>query len=511
MEYGKDLKFSSTTIEGLVTLDLPVHGDNRGWFKENWQRAKMTTAGGSNVRVPDFKIVQNNISFNAQRGVTRGIHAEPWDKFISVGSGAVFGAWVDLRAGSPTFGEVFTMVIDPSKAIFVPRGVGNSFQAIEDDTVYTYLVNDHWSQDAQSLYTFVNLADPTLKIDWPIPLDQAQLSEKDKSHPMLKDVEPMLPKKTLVIGANGQLGRAIKTEVEKNHTFPATFVYSDVVADESRSIIELDACDEDALRSLGLEGYSTIINAAAYTAVDSAETTEGRKLSWKLNANMPATLAKIANEFDLTLVHISSDYVFDGELCNHPAGVPCIADCQHLEDEELSPLGVYGQTKAAGDIAVQVARKHYIMRTSWVVGDGNNFVKTMYSLAKKDVKPNVISDQYGRLTFTSTLARGIAYVLENQPEYGVYNLSNDGNSSSWCSIARRTFELYGMTESEAKEAVSGISTQDYAAPIIEQGKPFSPRPTNSALNLSKIMAIGFVPHSWEVELQKYVEVLKDEV
>ncbi|MEO7905123.1 MAG: dTDP-4-dehydrorhamnose 3,5-epimerase family protein, partial [Candidatus Saccharimonadales bacterium] len=136
--FGKNLEVQTTSIPGLLVFDLPVHGDNRGWFKENWQREKMTALG-----LPDFGPVQNNISFNAEKGVTRGIHAEPWDKYISVASGRVFGAWVDLRAGD-SFGTVFTIEIDPAKAIFVPRGVGNAFQALEDNTAYTYLVNDHW-------------------------------------------------------------------------------------------------------------------------------------------------------------------------------------------------------------------------------------------------------------------------------------------------------------------------------------------------------------------------------
>ena len=153
--FEKDLSVAETGIEGLKVVDLAVHGDSRGWFKENWQRAKMTALG-----IPDLRVVQNNISYNDSRGVTRGIHAEPWDKFISVARGSVFGAWVDLREGSETFGKVFTTVLDPSKAIYVPRGVGNSFQALEDGTAYTYLVDAHWSLELKRTYTFVNLADP---------------------------------------------------------------------------------------------------------------------------------------------------------------------------------------------------------------------------------------------------------------------------------------------------------------------------------------------------------------
>src|SRR5215210_5154716 len=103
------------TIPGFYEIDLVVHGDTRGWFKENYQREKMEALG-----LPHFEIVQNNFSYNAQLGVTRGMHAEPWEKFISVANGRIFGAWVDLRKGE-SFGKIFTMEITPDKAIFVPR------------------------------------------------------------------------------------------------------------------------------------------------------------------------------------------------------------------------------------------------------------------------------------------------------------------------------------------------------------------------------------------------------
>ena len=118
------LTVESTPIPGFLRLTLPVHGDNRGWFKENWQREKMVALG-----LPDFGPVQNNISFNDEVGVTRGIHAEPWDKYVSVATGKVFGAWVDLREG-PSFGQVYTTIIEPDVAVYVPRGVGNSYQTL---------------------------------------------------------------------------------------------------------------------------------------------------------------------------------------------------------------------------------------------------------------------------------------------------------------------------------------------------------------------------------------------
>ena len=324
MDFEKELKVTRTNIPGVLVFDLPVHGDARGWFKENWQRAKMSALG-----LPaDFRPVQNNISYNAERGVTRGIHAEPWNKFISIAAGSVFGAWVDLRPGE-TFGEVFTCTLDPSKAIYVPRGVGNSFQALEDGTAYAYLVDAHWSAELKKTYTFVNLADPELGIEWPIPLSECTLSEADQHHPMLADALPMAPERTLVTGCRGQLGRAVRGLAEERGL--QGFDYTD--------IDEFDFSDPEAYGKIDWTLYGTVINCGAYTAVDRAETPEGRVTCWKANATGPALLARTCAEHGITLVHVSSDYVFDGARENHGEG------------EDLSPLSVYGQSKAAGDLA----------------------------------------------------------------------------------------------------------------------------------------------------------------
>lgn len=180
---SNDLIVRETIIPGFYEIDLVVNGDNRGWFKENYQRAKMEALG-----LPHFEIVQNNISFNAESGVTRGLHAEPWEKFISVANGRVFGAWVDLRKGD-SFGKVLTIEITPEKAVFVPRGVANGYQTLEDNVAYTYLVNEHWSPEAK--YASVNLFDGHLNINWPVPKAQAIISEKDAANPALEDIIPM--------------------------------------------------------------------------------------------------------------------------------------------------------------------------------------------------------------------------------------------------------------------------------------------------------------------------------
>ena len=190
---AQSLTARATSIPGLFEFQLDVRGDNRGWFKENFQREKIAAAlkainAEHTELIDNFVIVQNNVSYNKEQGVTRGIHAEPWDKYISVVNGEAFAAIVDLRKGD-TFGAVETFHMTPNTAIFVPRGCGNSFQAQTDNLVYTYLVNAHWSPDAK--YTFVNLRDPDLAIEWPTAITEELLSEKDINHPMLSDVTPM--------------------------------------------------------------------------------------------------------------------------------------------------------------------------------------------------------------------------------------------------------------------------------------------------------------------------------
>jgi len=177
------LRVRETSLPGFYTIDLVLHGDQRGWFKENYQAARMTALG-----LPHFEIVQNNMSYNAERGVTRGLHAEPWEKFISLATGRVFAAWVDLRRGH-SFGRTLTLELNPGRAVFVPRGVANGYQTLEEGVAYTYLVNAHWSPDAT--YAAVNLFDPALGIPWPIPANDAIVSEKDRHDPLLASVTPL--------------------------------------------------------------------------------------------------------------------------------------------------------------------------------------------------------------------------------------------------------------------------------------------------------------------------------
>ncbi|MCW2792450.1 MAG: NAD-dependent epimerase/dehydratase family protein, partial [Nocardioides sp.] len=353
----------------------------------------------------------------------------------------------------------------PSLAVFVPRGVGNGYQTLEDATTYNYLVNDHWRPGVP--YPALALDDPTCAIPWPIPLAECEISDKDRTNPRLADVVPMKPKKTLILGAAGQLGRALAAALPG-----ATTV--------TRS--ELDLTDHVSLAAWPWHEYDLVLNAAAYTAVDAAETSEGRLAAWATNAGGPVELARLSNEHGFTLVHVSSDYVFDG---SRP---------EHTEDEPLSPLGVYGQSKAAGDLAAACARRHYVLRTSWVVGEGGNFVRTMQRLAENGVSPTVVGDQFGRLTFADDLAAAIRHLVGVQAQYGTYNVTNAGPAMSWADIARGVFELSGRSADD----VTPVSSDEYAA-----GKVQAPRPANSSLDLTKLRASGFEPRDALVALEAY--------
>lgn len=445
------MNIETTPIPGLLVVRLDVHVDNRGWFKENWQRETMVAAG-----LPDFGPVQNNMSFNLAAGTTRGIHAEPWDKFVSAAQGRFFGAWVDLREG-PGFGTVFTIEVDESLAVFVPRGVGNSYQTLTDTVTYSYLVNDHWSQALIPEYSYVNLADPTLAIAWPIPLSKAEISDKDRNHPFLDKAKRVPEKKTLILGSNGQLGRALA-----------------VVFPDARGvdINELDLTDSDQVEVFPWNKYDTIINAAAWTDVDGAETPEGRVNAWRANAQVPATLARIAITNRHTLVHVSSDYVFDG------------THSSYTETDDLCPLSIYGQSKAAGDIAVSIVPSHYLIRTSWVVGDGKSFLNTMADLADRGAIPKVVCDQIGRLTHTENLAGAIKHLLDAHAPYGTYNCTDDGDPVSWADIAKAVFIAHGRSADD----VTCVTTEEYHA-----GKgSIAPRPARSLLDLSKLKATGYI-------------------
>jgi putative dTDP-4-keto-6-deoxyglucose-3, 5-epimerase and dTDP-6-deoxy-L-mannose-dehydrogenase len=272
-----------------------------------------------------------------------------------------------------------------------------------------------------------------------------------------------------IVGANGQLGRALRQQYPE-----ARFA----------DIDEMDITDRQSVESFDWSGISIVLNAAAFTNVDGAETPEGRVAAWKVNASAVANLTRVCRTHDMTLVHISSDYVFDGT--KEP----------HFENEDFSPLSVYGASKAAGDLLVEQLDNFYLLRTTWVIGEGKNFVRTMLGLAEKNISPTVVYDQIGRLTFTRELVRIIDHLLSTQAPFGTYNATNDGPLESWADITRRIFELAGRNDL----TVTNTTTAEYFA-----GKDgIAPRPLGSDMSLDKLHSTGFTSRDWTHDLKDYI-------
>jgi len=272
----------------------------------------------------------------------------------------------------------------------------------------------------------------------------------------------------VITGCNGQLGRALQAR------------YPDAVA---LDIDELDIADAEAVAAFDWSDIRFVLNAAGYTNVNGAETPAGRLAAWRGNAQAVANLAQVALARTITLVHISTDYVFDGTRA------------PYAEEAEFAPLGVYGASKAAGDVAVGLVPRRYLLRTSWVIGDGKNFVRTMLDLARRGVNPAVVSDQIGRPTFTAELVRAIDHLLATRAAHGTYHLSNSGPPVSWADFTREIYFRAGLPAT-----VTDITTAAYQAGT----SGVAPRPPDSSFNLAKIQATGFVSRDWRPALADYL-------
>ncbi|MFQ8703939.1 MAG: dTDP-4-dehydrorhamnose reductase, partial [Eisenbergiella sp.] len=253
-------------------------------------------------------------------------------------------------------------------------------------------------------------------------------------------------KKIIVTGCNGQLGRAVN-EFYKNDP-EISFVNTDVD--------ELDITDIDAVLKLVREVQPyAIINCAAFTAVDACETQYEK--AFAINAIGPRNLAIAARETGAKLMHISTDYVFDGKGTK-----------PYVETDATAPASAYGSTKLAGEKFVeQFAEKYFILRTAWLYGDGKNFAKTMLKLAETHDVVRVVNDQFGSPTSTVELAKAIAALLFTD-NYGIFHATCEG-SCSWADFAAEIFRLAGK-----QTKVEGISTEEYGS--------VTPRPLYSVLD-----------------------------
>ena len=279
-------------------------------------------------------------------------------------------------------------------------------------------------------------------------------------------------KKIIVTGCNGQLGRAVNLFFRDNKDI--SFVNTDVG--------ELDITNIDKVMELAREVQPyAIINCAAHTGVDACETEYDK--AFKINAIGPRNLSIAARETGAKLMHISTDYVFDGKGTR-----------PYVETDATNPQGAYGSTKLAGENFVKdFADRYFILRTAWLYGDGKNFAKTMLRLSETNKKVRVVGDQFGSPTSASELTKAIHALLFTE-NYGVFHATCEG-SCSWAEFAREVFRLAGKTTQ-----VEAITTEEFGAP--------APRPAYSVLeNRMFKLTPDFMFADWHDAIAEYMKTL----
>ncbi len=289
-----------------------------------------------------------------------------------------------------------------------------------------------------------------------------------------------MERRVVITGACGQLGRALnqvlkeKEDIAVINTDMEPTAYCPIILDITNSVAVMNLVQEIK--------PEIIINCAAHTAVDLCESDQER--AYMINAIGPKNLAMAADAMDAKLVHISTDYVFDGE-----------ADAPYTEDAVTNPKSVYGSTKLAGEEYVKsLCEKYYIVRTAWLYGDGKNFVKTMLGLAEKNTEIRVVSDQYGSPTSAMELARAVAFIMDME-EYGIYHATCEG-IAAWYEFAVEIFQMAGKTVT-----VKPITTEEYKTP--------AKRPQYSVLENRKLKEAGYRIKDWKEALKEYMDTIAE--
>lgn len=289
--------------------------------------------------------------------------------------------------------------------------------------------------------------------------------------------------KIMITGSTGQLGSALLRQAKESP--------ESVIGLTHR---QLDITDTARLEKVFADRQpAVVINAAAYTDVDRAEQEPHR--AFAANAKGPSHLAACCAKYDIPLVHISTDYVFDGTK-NSP----------YLEADPIAPLGIYGQSKADGEHAVRtVCEKHVILRTAWLYGvDGRNFVRTMLKLGRERESVRVVSDQHGSPTCADDLAAAIFDILHRIPRkkiipWGTYHFNGKG-VTTWYEFADAIFDYARRFGQMRLQQVESITTAEYPTP--------ARRPPYSVLDCAKIHAnFGIAPAPWRQGLEQTVERL----
>ena len=453
----------------LLTIEL--HGDSRGWFAESYNKERITKAGIG------MEFVQDNHSYSARKGTLRGVHFQKGpkaqSKLVRCTRGAILDVAVDLRKGSATYKKwwSYELSAENRQQLFIPKGFGHGFVTLEDDTEVQYKVDEYYSKEHDRS---IRYDDPELAIEWQVK--DPVLSDKDLVAPFLADSDVDFSITVLVTGARGQLGYDILNRLEE-------LGLRGVGADIGDFDIT-DATSTDAF--ITHVQPDVVVHCAAYPAVDRAAAEQ--ELSTKVNVDGTINIANACKHIGARMIYISTDYVFDGSG-NHP----------RKEGEVISPLSVYGETKAEGEEAIRaILNEHMVVRTSWVYGkNGNNFVKTMLRLGHERKEVRVVDDQVGSPTYTVDLARLICDMLQTD-KFGTYHATGEG-WCSWATFAEKIFALAGV-----EATVVPVPTSQYPTK--------ARRPLNSRLGKARLAENGFegLPH-WEDALRRFLVELGEEV
>ncbi|MFM1783984.1 MAG: hypothetical protein RLZZ579_261, partial [Actinomycetota bacterium] len=319
-------------------------------------------------------------------------------------------------------------------------------------------------------YKAINPFDTQLSIRWPISKKSSILSEKDAANPGLSELTSGATYSGYIFGANGQLGR----ELTKNFAGLRALQRS-----------EVDVSSLQHLADVTIQPSDIVINAAAFTAVDAAETPAGIASAFEANVLGVQNLSNACSKAGATLIQFSTDYVFDGGKVgpNRPTDLP-------------RPLNVYGLSKSAGEAIAMSNPKTYIVRTSWVYGDGSNFVRSIFMAAQKRKEIRVVQDQVGRPTSTARLSQATKFLIDQNLPFGIYHVTDAGPLVSRYELAVFIYEYLQVPGS----LVTPVDSSETALQSAAQ------RPLNSDLG-DQNEHLG-IPDSWKLKVPSYLNLLK---
>jgi dTDP-4-dehydrorhamnose reductase/dTDP-4-dehydrorhamnose 3,5-epimerase len=471
----------ATKLKDCYILEPKRFGDERGYFESITQEQ---------LKELGFHGISQVSNSKSGKGIVRGLHfqQDPYcqAKAVRCHRGGVLDVVVDLRKDSPSYKDYICVELTPEngRILFVPRGFAHGFVSLTDDTLFEYCVDNEYTPRLEGGILW---NDSEIGIDWDeifkkYNINSPILSNKDINRETLEKCNPDFNRKNtryLITGFNGQLGYDIARELKKRGE--TDYLVTDIK--------DMDITNRDQVFDVITKYQPDVIfHCAAWTAVDKAEKEPDKVFN--INVLGTKNVVDASIEVGAKIFYMSTDYVFDGKK-----------DGYYTEEDPVNPMSVYGKTKYLGEEEVRRNPNHFITRISWVFGiNGNNFIKTILSLAPTHPEFTVVDDQVGSPTYTVDLSK-LLVEMAHSDKYGTYHVNNDGYCS-WAEFADYIFKSNGL-----ENKVIPISTEEY---ILKAG-PQAYRPRNSKLSKDKLVAALFpMLPTWENATDRYCEELKNE-